>query len=60
MLLVPLKGKGFKFVSAADDKVGDKPASVVKVTGPDGKDFTLYFDKTSGLPVKRTAKLTGG
>jgi hypothetical protein len=59
MLLVPLKGKGFKIESAADEKVGDKPASVVKVTGPDGKDFTLYFDKESGLPAKLVAKMIG-
>ena len=55
VLLVPLKGKGFKVESAAEEKVGDKPASVLKVTGPDGKDFTISFDKESGLPVK-----TGG
>jgi hypothetical protein len=59
ILLVPLKGKGFKIDSAADEKVGDKPASVVKVTGPDGKDFTLYFEKESGLLVKMVAKLIG-
>ena len=29
-----------------------KPAVGLKVTGPDGKDFTLYFDKESGLPVR--------
>jgi hypothetical protein len=58
-LLVPLKGKGFKIESAADEKVGDKPASVVKATGPDGKDFTLYFDKESGLTVKLVAKVIG-
>jgi hypothetical protein len=58
-LLVPLKGKGFKLESAADEKLGDKTASVVKATGPDGKDFTLYFDKESGLPVKLVAKMLG-
>jgi hypothetical protein len=57
--VVPLKGNGFKIESAADDKVGDKPAAVLKVTGPDGKDFTLYFDKESGLPVKLTAMVAG-
>ena len=31
----------------------------LKVTGPDGKDFTLYFDKDSGLPVRLVAKVTG-
>jgi hypothetical protein len=56
-LLVPVKGKGFKIESAADEKIGEKPASVVKVTGPDGKDFTLYFDKESGLPAKVVAKM---
>jgi hypothetical protein len=59
VVLVPLKGKGFKVESAPDDKVGDKPAAVVKVTGPDGKDFTLYFDKESGLPVRMVAKVLG-
>jgi hypothetical protein len=58
-LLVPLKGKGFKLESASEEKVGDKPAAVIKVTGPEGKDFTLYFDKESGLPVKLVAKVIG-
>jgi hypothetical protein len=57
ILLVPLKGKGFKVDSAAEEKVGDKPASVVRVTGPEGKDFTLYFDKESGLPVKMVGEV---
>src|SRR5262249_25429378 len=34
--LVPLKGKDFKVDSAGEEKVGDKTAAVVKVTGPDG------------------------
>jgi len=58
-LLVPLKGKGFKLESVGEEKVGDKPAAGIKVTGPDGKDFTLYFDKESGLPVKLVAKVVG-
>jgi hypothetical protein len=58
-LLVPLKGKGFKLELAGEEKVGDKPAAGIKVTGPDGKDFTLYFDKESGLPVKLVAKVVG-
>ena len=37
----------------------DRPAAGIKVTGPDGKDFTLYFDKDSGLPVKLVAKVVG-
>jgi hypothetical protein len=57
--IVPLKGKGFKVESAGEEKVADKPAIVLKVTGPDGKDFKLYFDKESGLPVKMVAKVVG-
>jgi hypothetical protein len=55
--LVPLNGNGFKFEDAEEEKVADKPAKVLKVTGPDGKDFKLYLDKESGLPVKLVAKV---
>jgi hypothetical protein len=57
--LVPLKGKGFKIEAAGEEKVGDKPAVVLKVTGPDGKDFKLSFDKETGLPVKLVANVIG-
>ncbi|MGO9464215.1 MAG: hypothetical protein ACLQIB_13010 [Isosphaeraceae bacterium] len=57
--LVPLKGNGFKYETAGEEKVGDKPAAILKITGPDGKDFTLSFDKESGLPVKQVAKVVG-
>jgi hypothetical protein len=57
--LVPLKGKGFKYEAAGEEKVGDKPAVILKVTGPDGKDFTISFDKESGVPVKVVAKVIG-
>jgi hypothetical protein len=59
MTLVPLKGKGFKLEAAGEEKVGGKPAVGLKATGPDGKAFTLYFDKESGLPVKQVAKVVG-
>jgi hypothetical protein len=55
--LVALNGNGFKFEAAGEEKVADKPAVVLKVTGPDGKDFKLYLDKESGLPVKLVAKV---
>lgn len=58
-LLVPLKGKGFKLEAASEEKVGDKPAAGIKVTGPEGKEFTLYFDKETGLPVRLVAKVVG-
>ncbi len=57
--IVPLKGKGFKLEAAPEEKVDGKAAAAIKVTGPDGKDFTLYFDKESGLPVKSVAKVVG-
>jgi hypothetical protein len=49
-----LKGAGFKVESGEEAKVAGKPAAVLKVTGPDGKEFQLFFDKESGLPVKMT------
>ncbi|HEV3004377.1 MAG TPA: hypothetical protein VGX78_07935 [Pirellulales bacterium] len=55
--LVPLKGKGFQLETAGEEKVGDADAVGIKVKEPDGKDFKLYFDKTSGLPVKLVVKL---
>jgi hypothetical protein len=59
MTVLPLKGDGFKLESATEEKIGDKPAVAIKATGPDGKEFTLYFDKSSGLPVKQVAKVVG-
>jgi hypothetical protein len=55
--LVALNGNGFKYEAAGEEKVGDKPAVVLKVTGPDSKDFKLYLDKESGLPLKLVAKV---
>ena len=57
--LVPLKGNGFKVEAKGEEKVGDKPAVVLKIVGPDGKDFTLYLDKESGMPVKQVARVVG-
>jgi hypothetical protein len=59
MTLTPLKGKGFKLEAAGEKKVGDKPALGLKVKAPDGKDFTLFFDKDSGLPILLRAKVIG-
>jgi hypothetical protein len=55
--LVPLREKGFKVTAAGEEKVAGKPAVALKVTPPDGKEFTLYLDKESGLPVKQAAKV---
>lgn len=50
-----LKDKGFKIDSATDDADGKHVN--VKVIGPDEKDFTIAFDKETGLPSKLTAKV---
>lgn len=54
-LILPLKGEGFKAESGGEEKEGDITHNVVKVTGPEGKSFRLYFDKESSLPVKLVA-----
>ena len=57
--LVVLKEKGFRLEAADEQKVGDKPAAGIKVTPPDGKDFTIYFDKETSLPVRVVGKVVG-
>ena len=53
--LMPLKGNGFRCKVVSEEKVGNKSASIMKVTGLDGKEFTLFFDNKSGEPVKQVA-----
>jgi hypothetical protein len=55
--LAALDGKDFKYEAAGEEKVGDRPAAILKITAPDGKDFRLSFDKETGLPVKEVANL---
>jgi hypothetical protein len=57
--LVPLRQKEFKVELVGMEKVADKPANVLKVTGPDKKDFTIYFDAGTGLPVRQVANVIG-
>jgi hypothetical protein len=57
--ILPLKSKDFKLEKIAEEKVNDKPAIGLKVTGPEKKDFKLYFDKESGLPVRMIATVSG-
>jgi hypothetical protein len=56
-LLLPLKSKEFKLDLVGDDPVGGKPATAVRVTGPDGKDFTVHFDKEGGLPIRVSGRV---
>jgi hypothetical protein len=57
--LVPLKGKEFKLGAVAEESVGGKPAVSLKAIGPDGKEFTLFFDRESHLPIKTIGKVIG-
>ena len=57
--LVELKDPKFKTEVVGDVKVDGKPADGVKVTGPGGKDFVIYFDKKTGLPVVLVRSSTG-
>ena len=57
--LVALKGKDFKLEAAGEESVDGKPALGIKVTGPDQKEFTLFFDRDGGLPVKLVARVAG-
>ena len=52
-----LKSPPFKTEPAADADVNGKAAAAVKVTGPTGEPFTLYFDKATGLPVRQVGKV---
>jgi hypothetical protein len=56
-LVVPANGKGFKCEAAGEEKVDNKAAVVLKITGPDGKDCKMFFDKETGLPVRQVAKV---
>jgi len=58
LTLLPLRGKGFQLEADGEEMVGKVAAVVLKGTGPDGKDFALYFDKKTGFPIKQVAKVT--
>jgi hypothetical protein len=59
MVVYPLKGKLCKVEAAGEEKVDGKILVAVKASGPDGKEFKLYFSKKSGLPVKEVARVVG-
>jgi hypothetical protein len=48
ILLTLLKGKGFQLDSAEEDKT----TTGIRAKGPDGREFTIRFDKESGLPAR--------
>lgn len=53
ILLTLLKGKGFKLDSAEEDKT----TTGIRAKGPEGKDFTIRFDKDSGLPARLSGEV---
>jgi hypothetical protein len=57
--VLPLKDTAYKLEPIAEEKFEDKPVVGLKVTAPDKKDFKIYFDKESGLPVRVVAKVSG-
>jgi hypothetical protein len=56
-VIYPLKEKGFKLESTPAVTVNGKSAPGIKVTPPDGKEFSLYFDPDSGLPARVVGKV---
>jgi serine/threonine protein kinase len=61
--VLPLKTREFKVETLAEETIEGKLAAGIKATGPDGKDFKLFFDKQTSLPIKLVAKVpefTGG
>jgi hypothetical protein len=52
-----LKDKEYALSKLDDIKVGSKPAAGIKVSSKGHKDVELYFDKKSGLLVKKAYKV---
>lgn len=52
-VLVPLTGKEFTLATVGEVKVEDRPALGVMVSFKGRRDINLYFDKETGLLVKR-------
>ena len=50
--LAPLTGKGFTLSPVGESKIGDRPATGVRVSGKGHRDINLYFDKDKGLLLK--------
>ena len=51
-LLTPLLTKDYKLTPLGEIKIDDHPAIGVKISQKEHPDFDLFFDKTTGLPVK--------
>jgi hypothetical protein len=55
VVLTPLAGGDYKLAGGGEDKVDGEAADGVLVTPPAGKEFTIYFSRETGLPVKMKA-----
>jgi hypothetical protein len=58
LTIVPLKKPGVQVSLAGDEQLNGKGATIVKVTGPDKKDFKIWFDRETHLPVKVAGQIT--
>jgi hypothetical protein len=55
--LAPLKDKQFTLATVGEIKVDNRPALGVKVSSKGRRDVDLYFDKETGLLVKRESRV---
>ena len=51
-----LTGPGVQLTALGESKVGGKPAVGVRVSSKDHRDISLYFDKATGLLLKKTLR----
>ena len=58
-LLITLKGKDYKLARLDENQGNEKNAVGISVTHKNFKEVRLFFDKTSGLPIKSEVKLIG-
>ncbi|MBS0262186.1 MAG: hypothetical protein JSS02_09575 [Planctomycetes bacterium] len=57
LTLGPLRNPAFQVTFDGEELVNAKPALALQVQGPDQKDFKIWFDKVSGLPVKLVGRV---
>src|SRR5262249_37795858 len=58
-MLAALKDKEFHLSPAGELKIGDRDAVGVRITHKDHRDVTLYFDKTTNLPIRCETRFPG-
>ena len=57
--LLPLRDKSLKIIQIEDSALDNRPVAGIKVEAPDHRAVRLYFDKESGLLVKREQEVLG-